>query len=65
LSLYLPLWSFLSLTERYVTLGDEILSVNGVSLQGMSHGEAIAIFKNIRAGLVNINLARRDGLARR
>jgi hypothetical protein len=31
----------------------------------MSHGEAIAIFKNIRAGLVNINLARRDGLARR
>jgi hypothetical protein len=56
--------SFLSLTEL-IFLGDEILSVNGVSLQGMSHGEAIAIFKNIRAGLVNINLARRDGLARR
>jgi hypothetical protein len=45
--------------------GDEILSVNGVSLQGLSHGEAIAIFKNIRAGLVAITLARRDGPARR
>jgi hypothetical protein len=45
--------------------GDEILSVNGLSLQGMSHSEAISIFKTIRTGLVSITLARRDGLARR
>ena len=42
-------------------LGDEILSVNGHSTQGLSHSEAIAIFKGIRTGKVNIHVARRDG----
>jgi len=40
--------------------GDEILSVNGMSVQGMSHSEAISIFKTIKAGLVTLHLARRD-----
>ena len=40
--------------------GDEILSVNGHSTQGLSHSEAIAIFKGIRSGKVTIHLARRD-----
>ena len=40
--------------------GDEILSVNGHSTQGLSHSEAIAIFKGIRSGKVTIHVARRD-----
>ena len=41
-------------------LGDEILNVNGLSVQGLSHAEAIAIFKNIKVGLVRVTVARRD-----
>ena len=44
--------------------GDEILSINGLSVQGLSHREAISIFKTIKAGIVTIHIARRDsGLA--
>ena len=45
--------------------GDEILSVNGMSVQGMSHGEAISIFKNIKTGPVTLLLTRRDSAQRR
>ena len=40
--------------------GDEILSVNGHSTQGLSHSEAISIFKGIRSGKVTIHVARRE-----
>ena len=40
-------------------LGDEILAVNGVVLHGLSHEEAIAIFKKIRAGTVVLQIGRR------
>ena len=46
-------------------LGDEILAVNGLALQGMSHSEAISVFKNIRVGKVVLHLARRDAATRR
>lgn len=45
--------------------GDEILSVNGMSVQGMSHGEAISIFKNIKTGPVILMVTRRDTAQRR
>merc|ERR1712062_327203 len=45
--------------------GDEILAVNGLALQGMSHSEAISVFKNIRVGKVVLHLARRDAATRR
>merc|ERR1719468_1267942 len=39
--------------------GDEILSVNGRCIQGLSHDAAIAEFRNIKTGPVIIYLARR------
>ncbi|GAB0097232.1 PDZ domain-containing protein [Sergentomyia squamirostris] len=40
--------------------GDEILSVNGKSLQGLSHQEAIDVFKSIKMGDVVMLLGRRQ-----
>lgn len=40
--------------------GDEILSVNGSALQGLSHQEAIAVFKSIKTGDVTILIGRRS-----
>jgi len=39
--------------------GDEILAVNGQPLHGLSHNEAIAVFKRIRSGCVTLQCARR------
>lgn len=46
-----------------VLLGDEILAVNGTPLQGLSHAEAISVFKSIRNGHVVVHAARRDSKA--
>ena len=48
--------SFLSL------IGDEILAVNGSILHGLSHGDAISIFKSIRSGPVVLQIARRNAV---
>ncbi|GFG37701.1 hypothetical protein Cfor_11778, partial [Coptotermes formosanus] len=40
--------------------GDEILAVNGMSLQGLTHSEAITVFKNIKSGEVLLHVGRRD-----
>nr|CAD7400170.1 unnamed protein product [Timema cristinae] len=40
--------------------GDEILTVNGSSLQGLTHAEAITAFKNIKEGQVLLHVGRRD-----
>lgn len=39
--------------------GDEILSVNGQTLQGMRHNDAIVLFKSIKTGEVHMLLGRR------
>lgn len=39
--------------------GDEILSVNGRGVQGLSHQQAIQLFRNIKSGQIVILLARR------
>ena len=51
--------------EGVLFIGDEILSVNGMALQGMTHSEAISIFKNIKIGAVTIHLVRRDSIYKR
>ena len=45
--------------------GDEILAVNGYSMQGLSHGEAVVVFKSVRSGQVILYIARREQQARR
>lgn len=44
---------------KFKFIGDEILSVNGKSLQGLRHNEAIVIFKSIKTGEVHILVGRR------
>ena len=44
---------------KKIILGDEILSINGQVLQGMTHGQAISVFKNIKQGPVSLHIARR------
>ena len=46
-------------TKYFLVSGDEILSINGQVLQGMTHGQAISVFKNIRHGPVSLHIARR------
>uniref|UniRef100_A0A1B6M045 PDZ domain-containing protein n=2 Tax=Graphocephala atropunctata TaxID=36148 RepID=A0A1B6M045_9HEMI len=45
--------------------GDEIIAVNGNTLQGLTHSEAIAVFKDIKSGPVMLHVGRRDQLHRR
>ncbi|KAF2365122.1 PDZ domain [Trinorchestia longiramus] len=46
-------------TKMSLQEGDEVLTVNGRSLAGASHAEAIAAFKSIKQGEVHITIGRR------
>ena len=64
-------WEFHHLKKLFVlnneccVAGDEILAVNGTPLQGMTHSEAITVFKNIKTGEVLLHVGRRDPQTRR
>ncbi|GJQ69935.1 hypothetical protein Trydic_g13333 [Trypoxylus dichotomus] len=45
--------------------GDEILSVNGQNFRGLTHDEAIQVFKNIRYGEIMVEIMRRSHLHNR
>lgn len=45
--------------------GDEILAVNGKPLHGLSHQEAIAVFKDFKSGQMLIHIGRRIPKRRR
>nr|CAD7456818.1 unnamed protein product [Timema tahoe] len=45
--------------------GDEILAVNGKALHGLSHQEAITVFKDIKSGQVVLHIGRRVPKRRR
>ena len=49
-----------SINKLYSFSGDEIFAVNGSLLQGLSHSEAISIFKQIRSGPVVLQTGRRN-----
>lgn len=40
--------------------GDKILSINGISFHGLTHNEAIALFKNIKSGDIQLEVERRE-----
>lgn len=44
---------------KYPVPGDEILSINSKPLHGMTHAEAIAEFKSVKAGDVVLHVGRR------
>jgi len=46
--------------DKSLLEGDEIFSVNGQTLTGYSHNEAIAVFKRIRSGCVILECGRRS-----
>lgn len=45
--------------------GDEIIAVNGTVLQGLTHSDAISVFKDIKSGPVMMHVGRRDVLPSR
>lgn len=49
---------FLIIYYPYVS-GDEILAVNNKPLHGLSHREAIAVFKEIKLGEMALHIGRR------
>lgn len=40
--------------------GDEILAINGSSLDGLTHAKALQMFKNAKAGNLILHVTRRD-----
>ena len=50
------------MAHPFSLIGDEILAVNGSILHGLSHGDAISIFKSIRSGPVVLQIARRNAV---
>lgn len=50
---------------KYICSGDEIIAVNGAVLQGLTHAEAISVFKDIKSGPVMLHVGRRDSLPSR
>ena len=61
--LFITFYRFILLiTHSFGLTGDEILAVNGSILHGLSHGDAISIFKSIRSGPVVLQIARRNAV---
>lgn len=46
--------------EGTLRAGDEILAINGTSLDGLTHAKALQMFKNAKAGNLILHVARRD-----
>ena len=43
--------------------GDEIFSINSVPVQGMTHQEAIGLFKEVKKGPIVVTIGRRAAAA--
>ncbi|KYM84292.1 PDZ domain-containing protein 2 [Atta colombica] len=46
--------------EGTLRVGDEILAINGSSLDGLTHAKALQMFKSAKAGNLILHVARRD-----
>ena len=45
---------------NFYFIGDEIFSINGRAVQGMTHQEAISLFKEVKQGELLITIGRRN-----
>lgn len=52
--------SFARNLEGTLRAGDEILAINGSSLDGLTHGKALQMFKTAKAGNLVLHVARKD-----
>ncbi|CAK9803836.1 PDZ domain-containing protein 2 [Anthophora quadrimaculata] len=46
--------------EGTLRVGDEILAINGISMDGLTHGKALQTFKAAKAGKMVLHVGRRD-----
>ncbi|XP_026666833.1 multiple PDZ domain protein-like [Ceratina calcarata] len=46
--------------EGTLKVGDEILAINGISMDGLTHGKALHTFKAAKAGKLVLHVGRRD-----
>ncbi|KOC60253.1 PDZ domain-containing protein 2 [Habropoda laboriosa] len=46
--------------EGTLKVGDEILAINGISMDGLTHGKALQTFKAAKAGKMVLHVGRRD-----
>lgn len=46
---------------KYFTfvLGDEVITVNGVAANGLTHAQAVRLFRDVRRGAVRLQVRRR------
>jgi len=56
---YMYMYAYLEMDVSCAFAGDEILSINSKPLHGMTHAEAIAEFKSVKAGDVVLHVGRR------
>ena len=46
--------------NQFLFIGDEIFSINGRAVQGMTHQEAISLFKEVKQGELLLTIGRRN-----
>ncbi|XP_051154898.1 uncharacterized protein LOC127277632 isoform X2 [Leptopilina boulardi] len=46
--------------EGTLRIGDEIRAINGIPMEGMTHGKALQTFKAVKAGKMILHVGRRD-----
>ncbi|XP_043482531.1 PDZ domain-containing protein 2-like isoform X2 [Leptopilina heterotoma] len=46
--------------EGSLKIGDEIRAINGIPMEGMTHGKALHTFKAVKAGKIILHVGRRD-----
>ena len=53
-------WTFGDIIFMYFFSGDEIFTVNGQSVAGLTHAQAINMFKETKVGSIQVTLGRRE-----
>lgn len=51
--------------EGSLRVGDEILAINGIPMEGLTHAKALYCFKNAKPGKIILHVGRRDNAHKR